>query len=758
MRALEATHPGHMDFAAEPMDSWSNVPAPVAATSLDPYGQLIRMLMPRALSIVICDRMGLPVWLSDGLDSGEVHRYLQDAVLQEDSERYQGNGWSEVLDDDRAMHVFLLRDTAGALLGSVGIISRETTAGGATRPFGIVHGLLRPALECLSRELGSQLSIGDLHRSLISRDRDLELLTGGADASTVESTDDFAQMVQACVEHLGCSVGALLIPDKNIAVCRTGPGTAPRAGAELLTRAHRSLLAWTQLHRQVMVANGPAADAGAGGLQCKALSAPVMHGAQRVLGLLVVFRPADAPDFGLREVRIVELLARRVAYVTMHAYDPNTGLLTRQAFEKRALAQLAASGSRQDNAVVYLDIDRLHVLNENLGMHVGDDVIVRVAEVIRGSLAPRALAARISGDRYALLLPATSLDAAEEAAENLRERIAGLRFLSGGQQVEVTASLGVARVGEGEHSLSHALAAAEVACKAAKDRGRGRVQRYEDSDLSVVRRYTDVTLVGTLREALAEDRFRLDAQPIVALNGAAMGPKYELLLRMLDARGETLAPDKFLSAAERYQLAPAIDRWVVRHTLRTLEPVARALVAAGASFSVNISGQSLGDQEFADFLQFELRSSGIAPSLLTFELTETAAVANIVRAEVLIRRLRDLGFGVALDDFGRGLSSLTYLKSLPVTMLKVDGSLVRDVASDDRSEAMLSAVVQLAQAIGLQTVAECVENEEILMIVRSLGVGLGQGFSIGRPVPLERVLDGLVGARIGSGPPAARSA
>ena len=268
----------------------------------------------------------------------------------------------------------------------------------------------------------------------------------------------------------------------------------------------------------------------------------------------------------------------------------------------------------------------------------------------------------------------------------------------------------------------------------------------------------DDALVDTLREALAEDRFRLDAQPIVSLNGAAIGPKYELLLRMLDAQGETIAPDKFLSAAERYQLAPAIDRWVVRHTLRTLEPVARALVATGASFAVNISGQSLGDQGFADFLQFELRSSGIAPSLLTFELTETAAVANIVRAEVLIRRLRDLGFGVALDDFGRGLSSLTYLKSLPVTMLKVDGSLVRDVAGDDRSEAMLSAVVQLAQAIGLQTVAECVESEEILMIVRSLGVGLGQGFSIGRPVPLERVLDGLVGARIGSGPPAARSA
>jgi diguanylate cyclase (GGDEF)-like protein len=758
MRPLEVTHPGHMDFAAQSMETWSNVPAPVAATSLDPYGQLIRMLMPRALSIVICDRVGLPLWLSDGIDSTEVHHYVQDALLHENSERARGDGWSEALDGDRALHVFLLRDAGGPLQGCVGIISRETSPGGAARPFGIVHGLLRPALECLSRELGSQNSIGDLQRSLISRDRDLELLTGGTDAANGESTDDFAQIVQACVDHLGCSVGALIIPDKNIAVCRTGPGTTPRAGAEMLTRAHRSLLAWTQLHRQVMVANGPAADTGTGRIPGKVLSCPVMHGAQRVLGLLAVFRPADGPDFGLREVRIVELLARRVAYVTMHAYDPTTGLLTRPAFEKRALALLAVDGLQQPHAVVYVDIDRLHVLNENLGMHVGDEVIVRVAEAIRRSLAPRALAARISGDRYALLLPGTTMDAAEETAEALRERISSLGFVAGSQPVEVTASLGVARVGESEHPLSHALAAAEIACKAAKDRGRGRVQRYEESDQSIVRRYTDVTLVGTLRQALAEDRFRLDAQPIVPLNGAATGPKYELLLRMLDARGETVAPDKFLSAAERYQLAPAIDRWVVRHALRMLEPSSRALAAQGASFAVNISGQSLGDQEFADFLQFELRSSGIAPSLLTFELTETAAVANIVRAEALIRRLRDLGFGVALDDFGRGLSSLTYLKTLPVTTLKVDGSLVRDVGDDDRSEAMLSAVVRLAQALGLQTVAECVESDEILQVVRGLGVGYGQGFSIGRPVPLDRVLDGLVGARIGSGPPAARSA
>ena len=221
-----------------------------------------------------------------------------------------------------------------------------------------------------------------------------------------------------------------------------------------------------------------------------------------------------------------------------------------------------------------------------------------------------------------------------------------------------------------------------------------------------------------------------------------------MLLRMTDENGQSVAPDKFLSAAERYQLAPAIDRWVLRRVLQTLAPHSARLSGAGASFAVNISGQSLGDAEFCTFLEDLLRESGLPPSLLTIELTETAAVANIVRAEALIRRLRDLGFAVALDDFGRGLSSLTYLKTLPVTCLKIDGSFVRDVVEDDRSQAMLSAIVQLARAMGLSTVAECVESDEIREVTRSLGVDFGQGFSIRRPVPLEQVIGELAGVTI----------
>ncbi len=247
-----------------------------------------------------------------------------------------------------------------------------------------------------------------------------------------------------------------------------------------------------------------------------------------------------------------------------------------------------ASLQNSANCVIYVDIDRLHVLNENLGMHVGDDVIIRVADVIRRSLTPRMLAARISGDRFAIFMPEVSAEVAQEAAENMRSGFEKLSFVRERQTVDISASFGVAVVSEGQHPLSHALASAEIACKAAKDRGRNRVEIYADGDQSIVRRYTDIALIGTVRSALLDQRFRLEAQTIVPLNGAPPTPKYELLLRMNDEEGTSVPPDKFLCAAERYQLAPAIDRWVVRRVIEMLLPHTKSLVAQQATASPSI--------------------------------------------------------------------------------------------------------------------------------------------------------------------------
>lgn len=724
------------------------VAAPVLPTSLDPYGQLIKLIVPRAGMIAIYDSGGLPLWMSDGLENPDMQEMVQEAMTLRGARGAPDTetpGLIREWNGDSA-YVFILRDSAGSTVGFVGIVLPHVSSG--SRPFGTIHGFLRPVLDVLARELINQFSIVHLQRSLSARDGDLELLLNTA-ADAGEDGDDFDQLIGSCIRHLECALGALLIPDKHISICATGEGMRPGAGSDVLARTHRNLLAWAQVQRRTLVLNKLAPNGPLGEVPFKILACPVMQGGQRVVGLLLLFRESSAADFDMRHIRIAELLARRVAGVLDITFDPATGLLTRSALEKRVAAMLAGGSANAQHSVIYVDLDRVHVINDNHGMHVGDEVIARVAELVSANLTPRMVATRISGDRFAVFLADTGLDSAQQVATGLCRAVQQLRPQVEGRVVDASASFGVARVSqESKHPLLHALAAAEVACKAAKDRGRGRVEIYQDADVSIIRRHEDVMVLGTLRDALENDRFRLEAQPIVELNEqldfSATPRRFELLLRMIDANGETLAPEKFLTAAERYQLAPEVDRWVLNFVLEILSSAAPKLEALGAHFAVNLSGQSLGDENFPGYLEEKLREYELPPSLISFEITETAAVANIARAELLIRRLRDMGHEIALDDFGRGLSSLSYLQTLPASYLKIDGALVRDVVGNARSQAMITAIVQLADAMKLKTVAECVESEQIARAMAQLGVHYGQGFHIGRPEALENVLKNLM--------------
>jgi len=286
----------------------------------------------------------------------------------------------------------------------------------------------------------------------------------------------------------------------------------------------------------------------------------------------------------------------------------------------------------------------------------------------------------------------------------------------------------------------HAFAAAETACKAANDRGRNRVEVYHEADESIVRRFTDINLITDLRAAIAEDRLELRAQLIVPLGGHTGAPHFEILLRMIAENGEIVGPDHFMSAANRYQLMPTLDRWVIGRAIEMLKPHTQLLSTSPVVFSINFSGQSLQDADFTEYVARLIESSGLPPSALCFELTESAAIGNLARAEVLMRRLRKLGCNIALDDFGTGLSSLAYLRTLPIGMLKIDGSFVRDVLKDPRAESMVSAIAQLAHAMSLTTVAEYIETDEIRTRIEALGVDYGQGFAIAQPTPLVDVL------------------
>jgi diguanylate cyclase (GGDEF)-like protein len=718
-----------------------DTPAHLASVkpALDPYGQLLRMLMPRAVGIGFYDAHGRLLWAAEDYD-GPDPAPLVTAALARVPPATTGriDGFSQDHEGAPA-YVFRLRGNEGEVIAVALLLTRDAE----NRAFSLVHALVLPALECLQRELEGRLNVEGLTRDLQARDEDLELLLKMApnDPASPMAGDELGVLVQTCVDHLGCHLGALVVPERNIAVCKARRGERPQV--ELLTKIHRHLLNWVQLQRRNLVINK---------LKVrpvelppyKILCTPVRHASGRVSGFLALFRAEDAPGFEPRTERLVELLSRKITTTLQNNFDQMTALLTRPAFETQVRGQLAARRQPAPDCVLYFDVDRLHVVNDNFGMHVGDEVIGKIAEVLGKKPRPGALAARIAGDRFAVFLPDCTLEFAQQIGEMLRRQCAELTYPRGDGTVQVSVSGGAAELPEeSQNRLAHGLANAEIACKAAKDRGRNRVETFEASDLSIMRRSADIVLVQSLHEALTADRFALFAQPILPLNAERKEPRFEFLLRMVSENSELLPPEKFLSAAERYQLLPAIDRWVVKNALGALAGHAASLKGHAKRFSINISGASIASEEFLAFVEDSIRDSGVPPEALCFELTETSAVSNLARADRLMRRLRTLGCTFALDDFGTGLSSLVYLKSLPVSVLKIDGAFVRDAGVNPRTESMVRAIAQLARTMGMETVAEYVETDDLRTRMAGLGVDYGQGFAIGRPVPIDQVLGDL---------------
>ena len=719
----------HNDPNADPRDSY------------DPYVQLVRSLLPRSHSVALFDAGARMHWSSDPNLGPDLYDLIE-STLEAAGSSPQGAGQKRMLDGNIPAHLCWLRDDSEKVFGILAVLCRPSESDGDEQSFSFAYALLRPAIECLRRELLSRNAIATLSSAVDSRDQDLELLLadGALDRSAIGNVDELDSILTQALDRVGAATASLIVPDKSVALL--GSKTQRSTDTQLVARARRQLLSMAQIRRDPVIINKLAPDSIMGLLPYKILSCALRSTAGKTIGVLALFREDLGNPFTGRDARLTEALARKAVAAIEVNYDSLSGLHTRPAFEQRVRAAVA-SAQGQPWTALYIDTDQLHVINDSAGMHVGDSLLGQIGELIRHRLPPGAFASRISGDRFAVLLP-TQPDDAESFAEALRKGVEQLSAVHGNSRLRTSVSVGVALLDTSAGELMHSLAAAETACKAAKDRGRNRVELYQPSDVSIVRRFADIGVAEQLRDAIEHGRLHLYAQLILPFAAAESArPHYELLLRMFDEKGQTVGPDSFLSAATRYQLMPVIDRWVVNHVIDALMPRASVLEGKALGFCVNFSGQSLNDDAFGDMLIERVATSGLDPELLCFELTENATVANLNHAELLMHRLRHLGCGVALDDFGTGLSSLSCLRQLPVTMLKIDGSFVRDVLKDARAESMVRAIAQLARSMAITTVAEYIETEAISLRIAELGVDYGQGFAIGRPIPLADVLTEL---------------
>ncbi len=435
-------------------------------------------------------------------------------------------------------------------------------------------------------------------------------------------------------------------------------------------------------------------------------------------------------------------MARRLEYVVDH--DFLTGLFNRRHFEQELSKETArAVRYGAPGAVLLIDLDNFKEVNDTFGHRAGDDVLKGVAGLLRQRLRHTDVVARLGGDEFAVLLTETAADQVRSVAEEVVKAVGRETAVMADRTIRITASVGVAMF-EGLTDVE-VLACADLAMYEAKEVGRNRYEVYRPAEGGGEPGPTRPAGAGRLRQALEEDRLLLYCQPILDL-GSNVIRQYELLLRLPDGEGgEPLLPSTFLYHAERSGLIQAIDAWVVRQAIALIADHARA--GHALALNVNLSGKSIGDRKLAALIESELAESGIDPTQLTFELTETAAISNIEEARAFAVRLRARGCRFALDDFGVGFGSFFYLKSFPFDVLKIDGDFIRDLGTSPLNQLVVSAIVGIARGMGKQTVAEFVGDEAAAQLLRTMGVDHAQGYHVGIPRPVAEVLRTALGGR-----------
>ncbi len=435
----------------------------------------------------------------------------------------------------------------------------------------------------------------------------------------------------------------------------------------------------------------------------------------------------------LHDVTEARMLTERLTYQATH--DALTGLINRYEFEARLQQAVETCAAGTGSGVLcYLDLDQFKLVNDTCGHVAGDELLRQLATMMQDRLANRGLLARLGGDEFGLLIQPSSITEARTIADDLRDAVQRFRFVWAQSIFSIGVSIGLVEINEHTESTEMVLSAADTACYMAKDQGRNRVQVYEEDDEALLARHAEMHWVSEINRALEADRFRLYCQDIVRTQGEAFPTHFEILLRMRADDGRIWSPGAFLPAAERYNLAPAVDQWVVR---TAMEWIAASDVPEEAVYSINLSGRSLTEHGFLDFLLAELDRIPVNPRNLCFEITETAAISNLSFARTFMESVRNRGCRFSLDDFGSGLSSFTYLKNLPVDFLKIDGSFVRDIHRDPVHYAMVRSMNEVGHAMKMETIAEFVEHEDVIRSLREIGVDFLQGFQYSRPRPLD---------------------
>ncbi len=710
---------------------------------------LLHSLVPRAQCFCFYDSERNCQWSSDGADDYEIDNFV--AELPESSVFTKDTGELDslrrTLPSGRTLLVLPVNSESGIRLGIlIAVFSRNAGKSSSFNP-SLLANILAPAVAVIGEGLyvEQRLQVAEISGSDAEAELKLVYEIDEKVHGTSRSHSSLAQLVGQSGRFLGIAYSVLLIPSKRIHISATH-SSWKNVNRKVLDRyLIDHLMPKIDGQRSPLVFEIPGIEGSDNVAEqgFQALLCPLVDKRGNVEGVLAQLGRLNARVFSKTDRRFMAHIVRKVEYVIEQSFDAMTGHMNRVGFE----AQLNESYKTLTNAdeshqLIYFDLDNLQLVNDTFGRKAGDAVITSFARLLEDDLPSSAVVSRLTGDDFCILLTHAESQTAMNLAQNIRKSGQALRYLEGDKSLQVTMSIGIAELSQ-HTDEGCALTAARMTCEAAKKHGRDRIEVYDDQNLSMIQRHDDMQLVTQIQQSLDSDEFELVAQPITCLQNKDRRPRFEILLRMKDSEGGRVPSSAFFSAAERYQMMPQIDRWVISATIARLSDYVEQVAIHGAIFSVNLSGQSLSDDGILAFIDDEFKERKVPAECICFEITESAAVSNLKKAQEFIDALRDRGCTISLDDFGAGLSSFAYLKNFNVDTLKIDGGFIRDITHNRISESMVAAITQVAKAMELSTVAEYVESPETQKLVRKLGVDFAQGHAVGKPIPFGEALETL---------------
>jgi diguanylate cyclase (GGDEF)-like protein len=711
------------------------------------YVALLEKLVPVASGFALCDATGLVV-LAHGDAVDVACGDYQHAGTGGHADNAQPQTEANVLrvPGDRMiirLNIFSSNgDELGALLVGLG---RESSTSGADA----IHAYersLHAVASCIGQECELTMELDAMSQELANRYEELNLVYRSNEDTVAHANENevIDSLLRNYVEYLDVSLVGLVLhgQDKiHYAVSKTNPVREPYQVVRNFANALTCSTAITSTSLIINDLDDRQRKHLALGIPYKVIVSPVLDNKGRAIAALICINHLSKPDFLNSDRNLLDVMSRKVSKIIHTSHDVLTGLINQHAFT-RILQDTVVLAREKGVTHVYLniDLDRLSVINDTIGRDAGDKAITFVSALLKNRLRSTDTVGYMGEGRFGVVLDICTLEQGNSVAKNLAEAIVETPFVYRSENVELSASIGVVYIGPDAESADELLESGELARNAAKKNGRSQIKIYSGESAEIAERKEQMQWVNRIQKAIRGNQLRIYCQEIRSTGIDTYAYHFEILVRMLGEHGETIPPNRFIPTAERYNMMPALDRWIIDNTFARLRDNGLAQQSRQGMVSINLSGQSLADEGLAEYISELLSRYQLQSDCICFEVTETSAFGNMQSAKRIIQRLKAIGCCFSLDDFGTGLSSFSYLKELPVDYLKIDGSFVRVIREDKIAHAMVSSINYIGHVMSLKTVAEYVENEEIATQLRLIGVDYLQGYVIGKPLPLEDYL------------------